>query len=416
MSYEEASMQTEAVRKTILFAVAALLAACGGGHDQRLPGPPPVADPDPVLVAQGKRLFRFETFGDEARWTDELRMHEVIAGCLDPTTALGVGLKVDVDALPPEVRRGILDGSLDLKSPQTTIALLKLNAVVGLAGQVETVYGKDVLKRVGVTCALCHSTVDNSFAAGIGKRLDGWPNRSLNVGAIIALSPALADAQKAVYNSWGPGRYDPRYNIDGLNGPVLIAPAYGLKGVHRITYTGDGDDVSYWNRYVAVTQMGGLGHFADPRIGVDITRGNVDLVSPALPALRAYQLSLDAPPAPPGSFDPAAAARGRLLFNGKGQCAGCHLGPRFTDANFRLHPVADVVSEPEAPGVPSYASRSATGMYRTTPLRGAWQHAPYFHNGSAATLDDVVGTYNTRKGLGLSPEEIADLAAYLRSL
>jgi mono/diheme cytochrome c family protein len=416
MSYEEAFMRIMPARKTILFAIAALLAACGGGRDHPMPAPPPAPGPDPVLVAQGKGIFRFETFGDEARWTDELRMHEVIAACLDPTTALGVGLKVDVDALPPDVRQGILDGSVDLKSPQTTITLLKLNAVVGLAGQVETAYGKDVLKRVGVTCALCHSTVDNSFAPGIGRRLDGWPNRSLNVGAIIALSPALSEAQKAVYNSWGPGRYDPRYNIDGLNGPVLIAPAYGLKGVHRITYTGDGDDVTYWNRYVAITQMGGLGHFADPRIGVDITRGNVDLVTPALPALRAYQLSLEAPTPPAGSFDPTAAARGRALFNGKGQCIGCHTGPRFTDANFRLHPVADAVSEPEPPGVPSYASRSATKMYRTTPLRGAWQHAPYFHNGSAATLEEVVGTYNTRKGLGLSPDEIADLSAYLRSL
>jgi mono/diheme cytochrome c family protein len=197
---------------------------------------------------------------------------------------------------------------------------------------------------------------------------------------------------------------------------VLIPPAYGLKGIHSITYTGDGDDVTYWNRYVAVTQMGGLGHFADPRIGVDITNGPVDLVSPVLPALRAYQLSLDAPPPPPDSFDKAAAARGQLLFNGKGQCVSCHSGPKFTDANERLHEVSEVVSEPEPNGAPSYASRTATKKYRTSPLRGLWQHPPYFHNGKAATPEDAVRLYNHRKALGLTAGEVADLAQYLRSL
>jgi mono/diheme cytochrome c family protein len=390
----------------------AILAACGGGdHHHR---PPP--DSDAALAAFGKQVFRFDTFGDEAKWTDTLRMHEVIASSVDPTTALAVGLKVDADALPPAVQQGITNGSVDLKSPQTTLTLLKLGAVVGLVGQVETVAGKDVLKRVGITCALCHSTVDDSFARGIGRRLDGWPNRDLNPGAIIALSPVLNPAQKAVYNSWGPGRYDPRFNIDGKNGPVMIPPAYGLKDIRSITYTGDGDDVTYWNRYVAVTQMGGLGHFADPRIGVDITNGAVDRVGPVLPALRAYQLSLDAPPAPPGSFDAVAAARGQFLFNGKGQCISCHSGPKFTDANERLHEVSEVVSEPEPGGAPSYASRTATRKYRSSPLRGLWQHPPYFHNGKAATLDDVVKTYNERKGLGLSPDEIRDLAQYLKSL
>jgi mono/diheme cytochrome c family protein len=396
--------------KPTAIASLAILAACGG-DDHR---PPP--DDDPKLIAFGKKVFRFDTFGDEAKWTDTLRLHEVIASSVDPATALAVGLKVDVDALPPAVQQGIKDGSVDLTSPQTTVTLLKLNAVVGLVGKVETVAGKDVLKRVGVTCALCHSTVDNAFSKGIGRRLDGWPNRDLNPGAIIALSPAIPPAQKAVYNSWGPGRYDPRFNIDGKNGPVLIPPAYGLKGIHSITYTGDGNDVTYWNRYVAVTQMGGLGHFADPRIGVDVTNGPVDLVSPVLPALRAYQLSLDAPPPPPDSFDKAAAARGQLLFNGKGQCVSCHSGPKFTDANERLHDVSEVVSEPEPNGAPSYASRSATKQYRTSPLRGVWQHPPYFHNGKAATLEDVVRLYNHRKALGLTAGEIADLAQYLGSL
>ena len=388
----------------------ALLTACGGGHHRAPP------ESDAALVASGKDVFRFETFGDEAKWTDTLRMHEVIASSVDPATALAVGLKVDVEALPTEVQQGIKSGSIDLKSPQTTVTLLKLGAVVGVVGKVETVAGKDQLTRVGITCALCHSTVDDSLAKGIGKRLDGWPNRDLNPGAIIALSPALSAAQKAVYNSWGPGRYDPRFNIDGKNGPVSIPPAYGLKDIHSITYTGDGDDVAYWNRYVAVTQMGGLGHFADARIGVDIRNGSSDRVEAVLPALRAYQLSLDAPSPPAGSFDAVAAVRGQLLFNGKGQCISCHSGPKFTDANERLHDVAEVVSEPEPDGVPSYASRSATKKYRTAPLRGVWQHPPYFHNGKAATLDDVVRTYNERKALGLTADEVADLAQYLKSL
>jgi mono/diheme cytochrome c family protein len=405
----ETAMLSRNFSKPAVIASLAILAACGSDDDHP-------AEDDPKLIALGKEVFRFDTFGDEAKWTDTLRIHEVIASSVDPVTALAVGLKVDVDALPPGVQEGIKDGSVDLTSPQTTVTLLKLNAVVGLVGKVETVGGKDVLKRVGITCALCHSTVDNSFAKGIGRRLDGWPNRDLNPGAIIALSPAISAAQKAVYNSWGPGRYDPRFNIDGKNGPVLIPPAYGLKGIHSITYTGDGDDVTYWNRYVAVTQMGGLGHFADPRIGVDITNGPVDLVSPVLPALRAYQLSLDAPPPPPDSFDKAAAARGQLLFNGKGQCVSCHSGPKFTDANERLHEVSEVVSEPEPNGAPSYASRTATKKYRTSPLRGLWQHPPYFHNGKAATPEDAVRLYNHRKALGLTAGEVADLAQYLRSL
>lgn len=393
----------------IAAACALLLGGCGSG---RFVEP----EPAPDLVLQGKEIFRSDTFGDEAQWTDKLRMHEVIAAAVDPVSALSVGLKVDAEALPAAVVQGIKDGSIDLKSPATTVALLKLNAVVGLRGKVETINGKDTLTRVGTTCALCHSTVDNSFAPGIGKRLDGWANRDLNPGAIIALSPALSAAQKAVYNSWGKGKYDPRFNQDGKNGAVVIPPAYGLKGIHAVTFTGDGDDVSYWNRYVAVTQMGGQGEFSDPRIGVNVKNGTVDLVSSKLPALRAYQLSLAAPTPPVGSFDAAAASRGKLLFANKGQCITCHSGDTFTDANFRLHPVAETVGEPEAPGVPSYASRTATKQYRTAPLRGVWQHAPYFHNGKAATLQDVVTTYNTRKSLGLSPAEVSDLAEYLKSL
>jgi hypothetical protein len=372
--------------------------------------------PDPALVAQGKDIFRFDTFGDETQWTDALRLHEVIAAAVDPTTALAVGLKVDAEALPPAVVQGIQDGSISLKSPDTTVALLKLNAVVGVKGTVVNVGGKDTLTRVGITCALCHSTVDDSFAPGIGKRLDGWPNRDLNPGAIIALSPALDAGRKAVYNSWGKGKYDPRFNFDGINGPQVIPPAYGLAGIHRITATGDGEDIAYWNRYVAVTQMGGHGTFSEPRTGVTVANGPDDQVSAKLPALQAYQLSLAAPQPPAGSFDAAGAERGKAVFNGVGRCSTCHEGDRFTDANSRLHLPGEVVSEPEPKGVPGYASRSATKQYRTAPLAGLWQHAPYFHNGSAATLADVVQTYNTRKALGLTPAQAADLVEYLKSL
>ena len=378
------------------------LVACGG-------------DDNAARVAQGKQTFRFDTFGDETKWTDALHMDQVVAA-VDPTTALSVGLKVDSDALPASVVAGIQNGSVSLTDPATTIALVKLDAVLGVKGAVQNVGGKDTLTRVGFTCALCHSTVDNSFAPGIGKRLDGWPNRDLNVGAIVALSPALDAATKAVFNSWGAGKYDPRFNFDGKNGPQVIPPAFGLAGVNSVTATGDGTNIAYWNRYVAVTQMGGHGSFSEPRTGVNVTNGTDDLVTSKLSGLQAYQLSLAAPPPPTGSFDAAAASRGQALFAGKAACATCHSGPEFTDANTRLHPASDSMGEPEAPGVPSYASRSATKQYRTAPLKGVWQHAPYFHNGSAATLADVVNVYNSRRSLGLTDTEKADLVQYLKSL
>jgi mono/diheme cytochrome c family protein len=394
------------VRALLLAGIAAAATACGGSSDD-------AAAEQAALVEQGKQIFRFDTFGDEAQWTDALRLHEVIEAAVDPLTALSVGLKVDADALPPAVVEGIRNGSVDLKSPATTVALLKLDAVVGVRGTVETAGGVDRLRRVGITCALCHSTVDDSFAPGIGKRLDGWPNRDLNPGAIIALSPALDAATKTALNSWGNGKFDPRHNVDGLNKPVVIPPAYGLAGIQRITYTGDGSEIAYWNRYVAVVEMGGLGSFTEPRLNLSVTHGTVDLVSGKLPALQAYQLSLEAPAAPAGSFDAAAAARGKLVFEGAGRCATCHSGPHFTDGNERLHPPADSMAEPETP---SYASRSATKLYRTSPLRGVWQHPPYFHDGSAATLDDVVARYDARLALGLTATQRADLVRYLKSL
>jgi len=385
-----------------LAAVVGTLGACGGNDDD-----------DDELVAQGQQIFRFDTFGDEAKWTDTLRMHEVISAAVDPVTALSVGLKVDAEALPPAVVQGIQNGSIDLTSPATTIALLKLDAVVGLKGTVQSTAAGDVLTSVGVTCALCHSTVDDSFAPGIGKRLDGWANRDLNPGAILALSPAFDPATKALLNAWGAGRYDPRFNVDGLSKPVVIPPAYGLEGVHRVTFTGDGTELAYWNRYVAVVQMGGLGSFTEPRLNLSVTNGSVDLVTSKLPALQAYQLSIAAPAPPSGSFDPAAATRGQQVFAGAGGCATCHSGSRFTDANSTLHPPADSVAEPESP---SYASRSASKLYRTSPLKGVWQHAPYFHDGSAATLEDVVARYDTRRSLGLTAQQSADLVQYLKSL
>ena len=389
--------------------VAALMVACG---DDGPAGPEP---PDPALAAEGKDIFRFDTYGDETFWTDTLRMHEVIQAAVDPTTALAVGLKVDAAALPAEVVQGIQSGAISLTDPATTVALLKLNAVVGLQGTVETVEGRDTLVRVGTTCALCHSTVDNSFAPGIGSRLDGWQNSDLNPGAIIALSPALSAEQKAVYNSWGAGRYDPRFNRDGINGPVVIPPAYGLLGVNSVIYTGDGADLAYWNLYVGVTQMHGHGTFADARIGADV-QNPPDMISSKLAALQAYQLSLPAPEPPAGSFDPAAAQRGRAVFQGGGRCVTCHAGTLLTDANDRLHDPSEVVSEPEPNGVPSYASRSATKQYRTTPLRGLLRHPPYFHNGIAATLDAAVELYIAKMSLTLSAEQKADLVEYLKSL
>jgi mono/diheme cytochrome c family protein len=318
-----------------------------------------------------------------------------------------VGLKVDADAIPAAIAQAIKAGQVDLNSPATTVALLKLNAVVGLKGTVTTVNGKDTLTRLGITCALCHSTVDNSFAPGIGRRQDGWPNVDLNVGAIIALSPAITPAQKAVYSSWGPGKYDPRYNFDGKSTPLVLPPAYGLAQVKNETFTAEGP-ISHWNAYVAITQMHGQGDFSDPRLGIEI-RQSPDLVAPKLAALRSYQHSIEAPRPPAGSFDVAAAERGRAVFNNN--CVRCHVGGTNTDNNNgTLH----APSETGMDG--AYAMRAANKMYRTTPLRGLWQHPPYFHDGSAATLADVVAHYDRVFSLRLNDQQKRDLGEYLKSL
>jgi hypothetical protein len=368
----------------------------------------------------GQQTFRYDTFGDEQLWTDVLRMPDVIS-TVSPATALAVGLKVDVDALPPAVTAALAAGQVDLNDPAVTLALLKLNAVVGVKGQVSE--GGE-LTKIGVTCALCHSSVDNSFAPGIGKRLDGWANGDLNVGAIIALSPVLDDATKAEFRTWGPGKYAPRHHafngsaIIPLNSPsipLVIPPIYGLKGVGFETVTADGP-ISYWNAYVGVSQMGGHGNFSDPRIGLTITQ-TPDLVTPKLANLLAYQLSLKAPSPDRGSFDPIAAARGKDLFRGQAACSTCHLQPNFTDVLSGADKTVPFLHDPSEVGMdPGYALRTATGKYRTTPLRALAFHAPYFHDGSAPDLLAVVNHYDTLFNLHLTESQKADLVEYLKSL
>jgi hypothetical protein len=369
---------------------------------------------------EGQRIFRFDTFGDEQLWTDFLRMHEVIPA-IDPLTALKVGLKVDAEALPRDIIAALEAGEVDLANPAVTVELIRLNAVVGVKGSVNDA---GQLTRVGVTCALCHSTVDDSFAPGIGKRLDGWANTDLNVGAIVALSPVLDEDTKAQFNKWGPGKYDPRHhafdgtNIVTLNArsvPIVIPPIYGLKGVGFETFTGDGP-ISYWNSYVGVGQMGGQGTFNDRRIGLSINQ-TPDLVTPKLRALLEYQLKLRVPKAPQGSFDHQAAARGRALFRNEARCSSCHTGQQLTDVLNGPDPNVPLLHHPSEVGTDAtYAQRSATRQYRTTPLRALWQHAPYFHDGSASDLAAVVEHYNKQFRLNLTPAQKTDLVEYLKSL
>ena len=391
-------------------ALAALLVACTDHPSLTTPANHVVRPPPAGLLtgarldvpARGQYIFRHWTFGDEPFWTDTLHLNEVVETAVSPATALAVGLKVDAERLPP----GFL-GSADLTSPATTVELLRRDAVVG----VEAVVTADRhIKSLGITCALCHSTVDNAVTAGVGRRLDGLPNRDLNVGAIVALSPVLPPAVRAVFNSWGPGKYDAEFNRDGLNNPVVIPPALGLQGVALETYTGEGP-VTYWNNYVAVTQMHGHGSFSDPVLGINIQQ-RPDRVTPVLPVLRAYQLSLNTPPPREGSFDPAAAERGKQLFDATARCATCHIPSlAFTDVNL------GILHEPSETGMdPVRAMRLKNHKYRTTPLRALGQHPPYFHDGSAATLLDVVEHYDRFFGLGLSPQEKKDLVEYLKSL
>jgi hypothetical protein len=373
-----------------------------------------------VSQLDGREIFRFDTFGDEQLWTDTLRLHEAIE-TVTPATALAVGLKVDAEALPPPVIKALMSRQLDVNDPKITRRLLEMNAVVGLVAKVTD----DRIRSIGITCALCHSTVDDSLAPGIGRRLDGWPNLDLDVGTIVALAPGFPDRFREEFRRWGPGKYDPRHHVfDGTNiielhpgdasVPVVIPPAYGLDGVGFETFTGDGP-ISYWNSYVGVTQMGGHGSFRDDRIGVSVTQ-KPDLVTPKLTPLLAYQLSLPAPPPPAGSFDAAGAARGQVVFNGVGRCGSCHISPTYTDVQLGGPDNPFLHSPTEVGADPRYAERSATRAYRTTPLRALWQHPPYFHDGSATTLLAVVNHYDAVLSLGLTDDQKRDLVEFLKSL
>jgi mono/diheme cytochrome c family protein len=409
-------------------------------------------DPDEVnrtaatqLFEQGRQIFRFDTFGDEAFWGDALQLHQAIKGQtlggvgpgVSPRTALAVGLKVDSTALPESLKQALAAGQVDLDDPATTIALLKLNAVVGLKGFFEQ---DGTLRSVGITCASCHSIVDDSFAQGIGRRLDGWANRDLDVGAIISLAPNKAPITNllqideatldAVLAAWGPGKFDAElfldgkgFRPDGKSAATLIPPAFGLAGVNLHTFTGWGS-VTYWNAFVANLEMHGKGTFFDPRLndpekfpiaaanGFANVRSTPDLISPKLEALHVYQLGLKAPRPSNGSFDAASARRGEKVFNGIGKCASCHVPPLFTEPGQNLHRPAEICTD-------SFQSdRSPTEMYRTTPLKGLFAHAKggFWHDGRFPTLDAVVEHYNGCFGLGLSTQQQADLVQYLKRL
>jgi mono/diheme cytochrome c family protein len=351
------------------------------------------------LQRQGRQIFRDETFGDEQFWTDTARLHELVDREIQPIEALRLGIKVDLDRL--NLLRFVLHNPLGTRG---TRELLRQNAVVGLRA---TFDDDGRISRLGITCALCHSTVDNTLLPGIGHRLDGWPNRSLEVGKILARLPSFTARRKEVLSTWPQGTYDPRLNFDGKSTPLVLPPAYGLARVKNETYTAEGP-ISYWNAYVAVTQMHGRGSFSDPRLGVNIVQ-EPDLVTPKLAALRAYQHSIPAPTPPSGSYDEAAAERGRVVFGAS--CAGCHIDGNLTDNNDGvLHDPSETAMDP------AYAQRTSQKQYRTTPLRGLWNHAPYFHDGSAETLADVVTHYDRVRRLGLTPAQQADLVEYLKSL
>ena len=447
-------MNDKAVRRTVLFAPVALVSAVilgcaaqqmGGGSAAPSENDSRITSNSQRMMAEGRQTFRYDTFGSEGFWGGALQMHKAIAGeknggvggGVSPKTALSVGLKVDADALPAEVVSAIKAGKVDLGDPATTLTLLKLNAVVGVKGNFDS---SGHIQSMGITCALCHSTVDDSFAPGIGKRLDGWANRDLNVGVIVSLAPNLSPftnllgvdtaTVKKVLTSWGPGRFDAEldkdgkaFRPDGKQAGTLIPPAFGLAGVNLHTWTGFGS-VPYWNAYVAATEMHGSGTFFDQRLanpgqfpvsaksGSHNDRGKPDLITSKLAALHFYQLAIPAPKPKPGSYDTAAADRGKQVFDSKGRCATCHVPPLFTEPGHNLH-------SPSEMGVDSFqADRSPTRMYRTAPLAGLWSHQKggFYHDGRFATLGDVVNHYDRHFRLSLTQREKADLVEYLKSL
>lgn len=397
------------------------------------------------LFTQGRHIFRYDTFGDEAFWGEALKLHLALAGTnnggvgpgVSPRTALAVGLKVDVQALPHSLQKKLRAGKVNLDDPATTLALLKLNSVVGVTGFFDDA-GR--IKSMGIQCALCHSTVDDSFTPGIGRRLDGWPNRDLNVGVIINLSPDVSPFMaalqvdeatvRAVLNSWGPGKFDAAllldgkaFRPDGKSGATLLPAAFGLAGVNLHTYTGWGS-ITHWNAFVAVLEMGGRGTFYDPRLADTNTfpvaarngfwnvRHSPDLVTSKLAALQFYQLAIPAPEPPRGSFSPSAAERGETLFASKAQCATCHVPPIFTEPGWNLHAPAEI-------GIDDFqANRSPDQRYRTTPLKGLFTRAKggFYHDGRFATLADVVNHYDGHLNTGLTEAEKLDLVEYLKSL
>jgi hypothetical protein len=413
------------------------------GYDQQ------IGDNAQRMMEQGKQIFRYDTFGSEEFWGGKLRLHEAIAGAklggigsgVSPKTALALGLKVDAEALPAELVAQIKAGKVDLDDPATTVALLKLKAVVGVTGFFNST---GQLTSLGIQCAMCHSTVDDSFAPGIGKRLDGWGNRDLNVGAIVASAPNLKpfsdllgvneETVRGVLNSWGPGRYDAELNMDGkVKGPngksaaTMMPSAFGLAGVNQHTWTGGWGTVTYWNAYVANTQMYGQGTFYDQRLenaeqypvaakaGWGHKRDQKDLITAKLPALHFYQLAMPAPKAPAGSYDAVAAQRGQALFTGKAKCSTCHVPPIFTEPGNNLHKAEDI-------GIDNFqANRGPARQYVTTPLRALFDtkkihKGGFYHDGRFPTLLDVVNHYNGFKKLSLTEQEKKDLVEYLKSL
>ena len=397
------------------------------------------------MMKEGQQIFRFETFDDQTYWGDELRLHQAIEGAkfggvgpgLSPKAALGVGLKVDVDALPASLIEQLKQGKVNLDDPAVTLALLKLNSVIGVTG----FFNPDgSLKSVGIQCALCHSTVDDSLTQGIGHRLDGWANRDLNVGDIISLAPNLqpfADllgvdqaTVRKVLQSWGTGHFDAElaldgkaFRPDGKTSAILIPPAFGLAGVNLHTWTGWGS-VTYWNAIVANLEMHGKGTFFDPRLdnaaqfpvaakaGFGHVKNIPDVITSRLASLHFYQLAIPAPVPPKGTFDKDAAQRGEPVFDGTGKCSSCHVPPLYTEPGWNMHTPSEVC-------VDSFqADRAPDKRYRTSPLNGLWTHTKggFYHDGRFSTLLDVVNHYDTCFSLSLSDQEKTDLVEFMKSL
>lgn len=396
-------------------------------------------------VREGRTTFRFNSYGSETFWGDSLQLHRALAGQalggvgpgVSPRMALALGLKVDADALPADLVQQLREGTVNLDDPATTVALLRLNAVLGVKG----FFDQDgSLQSVGITCALCHSVVDNSFTEGIGSRLDGWANRDLDVGAIIAIAPNLqpfadllgvdVDTVRRVLTAWGPGRFDAElildgkgFRPDGKTAATLIPPAFGMAGAGVHTWIGWGA-VTHWNAFVANLEIHGKGNFFDRRLmnaeqfpvaarnGFGNVRNDPDLITANLPALHLYQLNIEPPQPPAGSFDPVAAERGHALFDGKARCATCHVPPLFFEPGWPIH-------SPEEVGVDDFqAQRGPAGGYKTAPLRGLWTHQKggFYHDGRFPNLVEVVLHYNTLMNLGLNIQEVGDLVEYLKSL